>query len=332
MSGIEIIGTGSYVPEFVADNDKFSEFLDTSDEWIYPRTGIKQRHILTDKPNYFMGAKAAESALENAGVAAADIDLIIVSTCTPDFFYPSMACLIQKRIGAQNAACFDVNSACTGFITALDVAHKYLSAGVYKTILVVSSERLSGQIDYTDRSNCILFGDAAGACVVRRSEGSFYSFLGAAGDEFESLYCKINYNSNCPFFTSMDDFYGGRFDTFAKNNCLQMDGHAVYKFACNAMADAVRNVLAQSGEGVDDIGLLIPHQANIRIINKSAEMLGVPSEKVYSNIERMGNVSSACIPICLDEARRAGKVEKGTKLCLVGFGAGLTYGAIYMQV
>lgn len=332
MSGIEIIGTGSYVPEFVADNDKFSEFLDTSDEWIFPRTGIKQRHISIDKPNYFMGAKAAESALENAGLTAKDIDMIIVSSCTPDFFYPSMACLIQKRIGADNAACFDVNSACTGFITALDIAHKYLSCGTYRTIMVVSSERLSGQIDYTDRSNCILFGDAAGACIVRRSEGSFYSFLRAQGDEFESLYCKINYNSNCPFFTSMDDFYTGRFDTFSKNNFLQMDGHAVYKFACNAMAQAVRNVLEQSGQSVEDIGILIPHQANIRIINKSAEMLGVSSEKVYTNIERMGNVSSACIPVCLDEARRAGKLAKGTKLCLVGFGAGLTYGAIYTEV
>ena len=185
MSGIEIIGTGAFVPEFVADNNKFSELLDTSDEWIYPRTGIKERHISTDKPNYYMGTQAAKAAVEDAKIDPKDIDLIIVSSCTPDFFYPSMSCLIQKGIGAENAACFDVNSACTGFITAMDVAQKYLATDHYKTILVVASERLSTQIDYTDRSNCILFGDAAGAAVVRKGEGRFASMLGAEEQTLE---------------------------------------------------------------------------------------------------------------------------------------------------
>ena len=327
MTGIEIIGTGSCVPEFVADNNKFSEFLDTSDEWITPRTGIKQRHILTDKPNYSMGVEAAKRALEDAGTAPEDIDLVLVSTCTPDFFYPAMSCLIQKKIGAVNAAAFDVNSACTGFITAIDIAHKYLISGHYKTILIVATERLSGQLDYTDRSMCILFGDAAGAAVVRASDKPFYSMLGAQGDEFEALYCKINYQSNCPFYEDQSAYYNNLFDTFSKQNYLQSDGHAVYKFAVNAMAKAVRNVAEQAGCGIEDIDLVIPHQANLRIIKKATEMLSIPSEKVYTNIERMGNVSSACIPVCLDELRSAGRLKSGMRLCFVGFGAGLTYGA-----
>ncbi|MGN0686481.1 MAG: 3-oxoacyl-ACP synthase III family protein [Oscillospiraceae bacterium] len=332
MFGIEIIGTGSYVPEFVADNNKFAEFLDTSDEWITPRTGIKERHIMTDKPNYYMGARAAEAALENAKMDAKDIDLILVSTCSPDFFYPCMACLIQKRIGADNAACMDVNSACTGFITALDVAQKYLASGAYKNILVIATEKLSAQQDYTDRSMCILFGDAAGAAVVRRSEKQFYSALGAAGDEFEALYCKINYQSNCPFYEDNAPFFNNRFDTFSKQNYLQSDGHAVYKFAVNAMNNAVRNVVEQAGWNIDDIEIVVPHQANLRIINKARELLGISPEKVYTNIQRLGNVSSACIPVALDELNRAGKLHSGMKICFVGFGAGLTYGAIIMEI
>ena len=332
MSGIEILGTGSYVPEFVADNDKFSEILDTSDEWIYPRTGIKKRHLATDKPNYYMAAEAAKKALENADCKPEDVDLIIVSTCTPDFFYPAMSCLVQKRIGAVNASCFDVNSACTGFISSLDIAHKYLETEKYKTVLIVSSEKLSSQTDYTDRASCILFGDAAGAVLLKKSDKPFYSFMGAEGDEFESLYCKVHYESNCPWFTGLDEFYENRFDTFGKNNFLVQDGKMVYKFAVNAMANAVKNVAKQGGYDVSELDLVIPHQANLRIIEKATELLGVSSEKVYTNIEYMGNVSSACIPVGLDELNRAGRLPVGMKLCLVGFGAGLTYGAAVMEL
>ena len=332
MSGIEIIGTGAYVPEFVADNNMFSEFLDTSDEWITPRTGIKQRHIMTDKPNYYMGIEASKKAIEDAGLSPKDIDLILVSTCSPDFCYPSMACLVQKGIGADNAAAFDVNSACTGFITIMDIAQKYLETDHYKTILVVATEKLSNHLDYTDRSMCILFGDAAGATVIRKSDKPFYSMLGASGDEFEALYCKINYNTNCPFHEDEGPFYNDRFDTHAKRNYLQSDGHAVYKFAVNAMSKAVKQVAEQGGYSVEDIDFVIPHQANLRIIKKATEMMGVSPEKVYTNIEKMGNVSSACIPVCLDELKKAGKIVPGTKLCLVGFGAGLTYGAIIMEI
>lgn len=332
MSGVKIIGTGSYVPEFIADNNKFSEFLDTSDEWITPRTGIKQRHILTDKPNFYMGVQAAQRAIEDAGVNPEDLDLVLVSTCSPDFFYPSMACLIQKKTGAVNAAAIDVNSACTGFITAMDIAQKYLETDHYKKILIVATEKLSSQLDYTDRSMCILFGDAAGAAVVEKSDKPFHSMLGAAGDEFEALYCKIHYNSNCPFYDKEADHYNGIFDTFSKQNFLQSDGHAVYKFAVNAMDKAVRKVAEQRGIDLQDIDLVIPHQANLRIIKKATELLGISQEKVYTNIQNMGNVSSACIPVCLDELSKQGRLKEGMTVCFVGFGAGLTYGACIFDI
>lgn len=332
MNGIEILGTGSFTPDFVADNDKFSEILDTSDEWIFPRTGIKQRHIATDIPNYYMGAQAAKNALETAKFNAEDVDLIIVSTCTPDFFYPAMSCLIQKLIGAKNASCFDVNSACTGFITSLDIAHNFLATGKHKHVLIVSSEKLSQQVDYTDRASSILFGDAAGAVLLRKGGKPFYSYLGAEGDEFEALYCKAHYEANCPWYGDIDKFYGNRFDTPQKQNFLVQDGKAVYKFAVNAMANAVKNAASQGGYELSQIDIVIPHQANLRIIEKATELLGIPSEKVYANIEHMGNVSSACIPICLDELVKAGRVKEGMKICFVGFGAGLTYGSAIMEV
>lgn len=332
MNGLEILGTGSFVPDFVADNDKFSQILDTSDEWIFTRTGIKQRHIATDIPNYFMGGEAARKALEAANFNAENVDLIIVSTCTPDFFYPAMSCLIQKHIGAANAACIDVNSACTGFISSLDIAHSFLATGKHKNVLIVSSEKLSQQVDYTDRASCILFGDAAGAVLLRASDKPLYSYLGAQGDEFEALYCKANYEANCPWYGDIDKFYGNRFDTPHKQHYLVQDGKAVYKFAVNAMADAVRNVAKQGGYELSEIDLVIPHQANLRIIEKATELLGIPSDKVYTNIEHMGNVSSACIPICVDELTKAGRFKAGMKICFVGFGAGLTYGAAVLEL
>ncbi|MBQ8195096.1 MAG: ketoacyl-ACP synthase III, partial [Oscillospiraceae bacterium] len=210
----------------------------------------------------------------------------------------------------------------------------FLASGQYKTILIVSSEKLSSQQDYTDRSMCILFGDAAGAVVVRSSDRPYFSKLGATGDDFEALYCKVNYQSNCPFYPEDRDnaFYNHRFDTFSKQNYLQSDGHAVYKFAVNAMSGAVKTVAADGGYSIDDIDLIIPHQANLRIIKKATDILGADPAKVYTNIERLGNVSSACIPVALDELNRQGRLHKGMKLCIVGFGAGLTYGAIIMEL
>ena len=216
---------------------------------------------------------------------------------------------------------------------ATDIAQKYLESGHYKTVLVVACEKLSGQLDYTDRSMCILFGDASGAVVYRKSDKPFYSMLGADGDEFEALYCKINYDPNCPFYGTKEgeEPWDAMFDTESKRKYLQSDGHAVYKFAVNAMANAVKNVAAQGGYDINDLDIVIPHQANLRIIKKATEILGIPEEKVYTNIARMGNVSSACIPVCLDEMRKQGMVKPGQKICFVGFGAGLTYGALIFE-
>lgn len=331
MNGIDILGTGSYIPDFVADNDKFAEILDTSDEWITPRTGIKQRRISTDKPNYYMGAQAAKNALADANLKAEDIDLILVSTCTPDFFYPSASCLIQREIGAENAACIDVNSACTGFISALDIAQKYLAVTPSMKILIVATEKLSTHLDYTDRTMCILFGDGAGAAVVSGADRLCCTTLGAAGDDFKALYCKVNYVPNCPWHGDIDAFYENRFDTEEKRHYLQSDGHAVYKFAVNAMNRAVRTVLDKAQCDIEDIDLLIPHQANLRIIDKATDMLGISPDKVFKNIHKYGNISSACIPLALDELKKSGRLKSGMRICFVGFGAGLTYGAIIMD-
>ena len=327
MDGITILGTGEYTPPVAETNEMFTKFIDTSDEWIYTRTGIKERRMSPDTPNFVMAAKAAKMALKNAGKTAKDIDCIIVSTCSPDFFYPSTACLVQNIIGAQPCACMDVNTACTGFISALDIAKVYLAANTYKTILVIASERLTSQIDYEDRGSCILFGDGAGAVVVEKGEGKlYYSHMGAEGDMLENLYCKVYYDRNNPFFTG-DKMLDDIIDTPQKERYLQMDGKAVYKFAVDAMASAVEEVCRQSGFRIDNIDIVIPHQANIRIIQSALKKMNVDTSKVYTNLETHGNTSSSCIPMCLAELDEAGRLQRGMKICLVGFGAGLTYGA-----
>ncbi len=330
MSGISIIGTGSYLPEFIATNEMFTKFIETTDEWITTRTGISERRISPDKPNFIMGAEACKKALANAGIEGKDIDAIIVSTCSPDFFYPNTACLIQNIIGADGCAAIDINTACTGFITALDIARNYLAADIYKTILVVASERLTSQIDYEDRASCILFGDGAGAAVVQKGSGLYYSTMGAKGDMLRDLYCKVEYNRNNPFFKG-DDILKDIINTPQKERYLQMDGKAVYKFAVDAMADAVDKVCAQSGFDINDLDLVIPHQANIRIIQSALKKMNVDESKVYTNLETHGNTSSSCIPMCLAELDEAGRLKRGMKICLVGFGAGLTYGACIFE-
>ena len=331
MNGITILGAGSYTPSFAVSNDMLTEFIDTSDEWISSRTGIRNRYMSPDKANYEMAAEAAKAALKNAGKTAQDIDFIIVSTCSPDFYYPNMACLVQKQIGAENCPCIDINSACTGFINSLDVARNYLATGDYKTILIVSSERLSPQIDFKDRGSCILFGDGAGAVVVEYGENKpYYSILGAEGDMFEALYCKANYKPNFPEFDG-NEIFKELCNTPEKECYLQMDGKAVYKFAVDAMASAVDKVLTKAGCTIDDIDIVVPHQANIRIIQSALKKMKVDDSKVLINLQDHGNTSSACIPVALAELMAQGRLERGMKVCLVGFGAGLTYGACIFE-
>lgn len=331
MRGIKIIGTGSYLPETVADNAWFSEFLDTSDEWIESRTGIRERRFSVDKPNFVMAGEAAARAIEDSGLKPEDIDLVLASTCSPDFFYPALSCLVQRHVGAVNAGAYDVNSACTGFISALDAASRYLQDDDYKNILIVASERLAPHCDYEDRTACILFGDGAGAAVVTRSDKPMTSYLSAKGDFLEALYCKVDQSrANCSLLKP-EPIYEGIIDTPAKEHTLQMNGKAVYKFAVDAMATAASKAVEKAGLTFDDIDLIIPHQANIRIIQSAIKSMNVPEEKVYINLQTHGNTSSACIPTCLDELKKAGKIKDGMKICLVGFGAGLTSGAIVFE-
>ena len=239
--------------------------------------------------------------------------------------------LVQNLIGAQPCACMDVNTACTGFITAVDIARNFLANDTYKTVLIVASERLTSQIDYTDRASCILFGDGAGAVVIEKGEGKeYYSHSGAEGDMLQSLYCKNFYDRNNPYFKG-DDCLKDIIDTPNKERYLQMDGKAVYKFAVDAMANAVEYVCEHSGVSLDDIDLVIPHQANIRIIQSALKKMNVDLDKVFTNLETHGNTSSSCIPMCLAELDRQGRLKRGMKICLVGFGAGLTYGATIFE-
>jgi 3-oxoacyl-[acyl-carrier-protein] synthase-3 len=325
-NGIKFLGTGSYKPDFVVTNSDFSKHIETDDEWITTRTGIKQRRMNIGNTNFFMAVKAAKRALDSAGVAAGEIDMIIAATATPDFFYPSMSCLVQHDLGAVNAFAIDINSACTGFVNALDVARNYLAVGACKKVLVVASEMLSNQIDFTDRGTCVLFGDGAGAAVVESSDKQYSAFLRAKGENSEniSLKCSANYAGNSPFVHND----GG----ICTSPYLQMDGKEVYKFASDIMPKAVVEVCDRAGWELSDIDLLIPHQANIRIIKAAMKNLNVHSDRVYVNIHDTGNISSACIPVCLDELYSAGRIKPGMRVCLVAFGAGLTYGAIALEI
>ena len=333
-TGIKILGTGCCIPTTAVTNDDFTKFMDTSDEWIYTRTGIRSRYYSTDKLNYQMAAEAAKNALENSGVKAEEIDLILLTTCSTDFFYPSTSCLVQGLIGAENAACIDINTACTGFITALDMANRYLHTGDVNKVLIVSSEFLTRQQDYADRSSCFLFGDGAGAVVVEAAEKPFYSVMGAKSDQLESLYCRTNYELTMPLpgFDEYDKSIRHILDTPSKNKFLKMDGKAVYRFAVDAMSDSFARVCKKAGVKSSDIDIVIPHQANMRIITAAMKNMDVAEERVYCNLENHGNTSSACIPTILDDLNRKGVLKEGLSMVLVGFGAGLTYGSVYLEL
>ena len=313
------------MPEAIITNDDLAKIIDTSDEWITTRTGIHQRHISNGEPAWHMGAMAAERAIEAAGITAAEIDLIIFATVTAEFAFPSSSCLVQRELGVTGCMAIDVGAACSGFIYGLDMARRYLATGDVKKVLVIGAEELSRYVDFTDRASCILFGDGAGAVVVEGGEGFYTSFLGADGNGAEALYARHSKNPHNPL--TQDVTFEDSMPPGGKDHLIQ-NGKEVYKFATRILAYAVNEALAKTDIKPDDIDLYIPHQANIRIINTAAANLGIPMERFYVNIERYGNTSSASIPIALDEAVRNGTVKRGDKLCLVGFGAGLTYGTV----
>lgn len=319
-----ILGTGSCLPEKKLTNAELEKIVETSDEWIIKRTGIRERRILEkDVPLSTIAVKAAQNALENANIPATEIDLIIAATITPDYLTPSLSCMIQRELGAMNAAAFDLNAACTGFIYAFGVAQQFIETGTYKHILIVSAEALSRATDFNDRKTCVLFGDGAGAVVVGRvaqGEGMQSITLGAMGD--------LGHNLTLPNFYITEEDKEKRHPDMERS--IWMDGSEVFAFASRIMSDATLKVLENANKGIGDITFIFPHQANSRILQNASKRLGVPLEKVYSNLEYTGNISSASIPVCLDEASRKNMLKKGDQIVLVAFGGGLTYGAMLL--
>ncbi|HEY8687276.1 MAG TPA: beta-ketoacyl-ACP synthase III [Chloroflexota bacterium] len=319
-----IRGCGMYVPERVMTNHDLERLVDTTDEWITSRTGIKQRRIAAPgESTSSMGIEASKIALEHAELTAGDIDLVICGTATPDFQFPATACLIQDALGIKGGA-FDLEAGCTSFMYALSIASAYVSGGIHRNILVVGSEVLSRILDWTDRATCVLFGDGAGAVVV--SSGPFAEFapqfvLGSEGSGGAAL-CLPAGGSKNP--ASVDTIRQGL-------HYVKMAGPAVFRFATRVVADSTNEVLARSHLSINDIDLFIPHQANTRIIESAVRRLGIPRDRVYINIDRFGNTSSASIPIALSEAQAEGRLQPGDTVVMVGFGAGLTWGAGAMQ-
>lgn len=325
INNVGVLGLGSYLPEKVVTNADLEKMVDTSDEWIVKRTGISERRILEDgQPAYELGVKASLEAISSAGLTPEDIDLVIAATVSPDYIYPQTACLIQAKIGAKNAAAFDLNAACSGFIYAMSTAEKFIQSGVYKHVLVVGCEGLSRTVDWTDRNTCIIFGDGSGAVVLGEVEEGFgilSTHLAADGD--------IDRVVTLPFCFSDEKDMGVR--ESGKKNVVWMDGGEVFKFAVRALADATEKVIAGAGLTMDEVKLVIPHQANIRIIEGGAKRLGIKLEKMFSNIKKYGNISSASIPVALVEAVKEGLIKKGDNLVFVGFGGGLTWGSLLLK-
>jgi 3-oxoacyl-[acyl-carrier-protein] synthase-3 len=313
-----ITGVGKHLPERVLTNDDLEKMVETSDQWIVDRTGIRERRIAAqEESSATLGAEAARMALQTAGLDAASIDLVVCATCTPDGMFPATASLIQDAIGARRAAAFDVNAACTGFLAALATGSQFIESGLYERVLVVGAEVFSRILDWTDRSTCVLFGDGAGAVVLERGEsgGIGSMVMKSDGSGAKLLYARGPASSL----------------TEAEGYCVVMDGREIFKLAVRAMEEASRQAIAAAGLGVDDVALIIPHQANQRITAAVAKGLGVPLDRVYSNVERYGNTSSASIPVALCEAWEDGRLSVGDQLLLVAFGGGLVWGASVVE-
>jgi 3-oxoacyl-[acyl-carrier-protein] synthase III len=318
---VSIIGTGSYVPERILTNQDLEKIVDTTDQWIQTRTGIRERRIAKDNETTSdMSARAALAAMEQAKVAAEEIDLIIVATATPDCIFPATACYVQKKIRAINAACFDLSAACSGFLYALEVAQQFISTHVYNTVLIVGAEKLSTITDWTDRNTCVLFGDGAGAAILRNrpnSHGVISTHMGSDGD-FSEILSMPGGGSRCPITAE---------NVHLRLNTVKMLGKETYKQAVTSMFNAANRVLDEAGLQYEDIGCVIPHQANLRIIEAIAQRMGLPIEKFYINLDRFGNTSAAAVAIALDEAHRTGRIQTGDYILLVVFGGGLTWGS-----
>lgn len=332
MRTIRITGTGSALPGRIVTNKELEQMVETSDEWIRERTGIGERHVSVGETVVTLGSEAACKALEQAGKRAEEIDLILVATCSPEQYLPCCACQVQAAIGAVNALAFDVNAACSGFLFALNTADAYLRTGLAENALVIGSEVLSKLVDWTDRGSCILFGDGAGAVVVERCEAS-PGILGRAlhsdGTGGGVLQCGAR-ELTTPYARTSAAKTDQKQQTDDREHYIQMDGQEVYRFATRRVPQCIEEALADAGLAVPDIDLFVLHQANARIIDAVAKRLHADREKFPTNLERVGNLSSASIPVLLYEQHRQGKLHRGDRIVLAGFGAGLTIGACVM--
>ncbi len=322
----EIVSTGRYLPDRVLTNADWVKMVDTTDQWIRERTGIRERRLASPCTSVCdMGTAAAQQALERAGVTAKDVDLLLVSTATPDRLLPSTACDIQARLGASKAAAMDISAACTGFLYILALAEGYIASGMGEVVLVVSTEKMTSIMDWEDRSTAVLFGDGAGAGVVRRATGDrgiLANDIRSDGN-FAGLLQRPGGGARRPSDESV---------LADRSHRLMMEGREVFKDAVRAMSKSARHVIRQAGWTSDDVDLLIPHQANIRIIEATARYARVPMDKVYVNVHRYGNISSATVPVALDEAAELGRIGPGSNVLLVAFGAGLTWGATAIRL
>ena len=317
----KIMGTGSYVPEKVLTNDDLAKIVDTSDEWIASRTGIRRRHIVTDETTLDLAVHASNRALESSGVDKNDIDLVIVATVTADHYFPGVSQLLQKRLGLNNIMAFDINAACSGFLYALQVADKMIKSGAYHNVLVVGAETLTRHTDWSDRNTCVLFGDAAGAMVISASadNGIQDVVIGSDGDENSYLICDT---------VKLKDPYKN--ETSVQDH-IHMNGREVFKFATRIMPQMVRDLLDRNNMSVDDLDYIVAHQANARIIDKAARDLDFPMEKTYMNIQEYGNTSAASVPLAIDEAVRQGLLKRGDTFITVAFGGGFTWGGALIK-
>jgi 3-oxoacyl-[acyl-carrier-protein] synthase-3 len=315
-----IIGTGAYVPEQIVTNDDLAKIMETSDEWIRSRSGIGERRITTGETTSDMAAIAAERAMEQAGISPEEIDLILLATSSPEHCFPNGACEVQAKIHAVNAACYDISAACTGFVFALNTAHAFISGGIYKTALVIGADVLSKLVDWTDRGTCVLFGDGAGAAVVRADETGLIGMnMHSNGQMGDVLSCVARSNGN--FLMGKDPKLG----------YMSMEGQTVFKFAVKQVPECIAQVLEETKTEKEEIAYYIIHQANYRIIESIAKRMKVSMDKFPVNMEHYGNTSGASVPILLDEMNRAGKLKRGDKIVLAGFGAGLTWGASLLE-
>jgi len=322
---VSIIGTGSYVPEKILTNADLSLMVDTSDEWITTRTGIKERRVAAkDEFTSHMATKAALKAIEQANIKAEEIDLILVATATPDMLFPATACFVQKNIGATNAACLDISAACAGFLFGVEIAQQFITSHTHDTVLVIGADKLTSITNWTDRNTCVLFGDGAGAAILRHrgsTHGVISTHIGSDG-QFTDILFMPGGGSRCPITP----------ENVGQNlNTIHMSGKEVYKQAVTAMLGAAKKALEQAGLTIDDIACVIPHQANLRIIEGIADRLKIPIDRFYVNLDRYGNTSAAAVAIALDEANRTGRIKAGDFILMVVFGGGLTWASTVIE-